>query len=92
MRDTTRQIPHSKLPRPIDDTKLKCAVDRLDLLCCDAASGLDTLHRSVLTPRVLHALSVEESQRMLSYFLLTSIYRCLVRIWPVWRTPHQYTP
>ncbi len=30
---------------------------------------------------------------MLLHFLLTSsIYRCLVRIWPVWRKPHQYKP
>ncbi len=30
---------------------------------------------------------------MLPHFLLTSsIYRCLVRIWPVWRKPHQYKP
>ncbi len=30
---------------------------------------------------------------MLPHFLLTSsIYHCLVRIWPVWRKPHQYTP
>ncbi len=30
---------------------------------------------------------------MLPHFLLTSsIYRCLICIWPVWRTPHQYKP
>ncbi len=30
---------------------------------------------------------------MLPHFLLTSsIYRCLVRIWPVWRKPHQPKP
>ncbi len=30
---------------------------------------------------------------MLPHFLLTSsIYRCLVRIWPVWRKPHQHKP
>ncbi len=30
---------------------------------------------------------------MLPHFLLTSsIYRCLVCIWPVWRKPHQYKP
>ncbi len=30
---------------------------------------------------------------MLPHFLLTSsIYRCLIRIWPIWRNPHQYTP
>ncbi len=46
-----------------------------------------------LTPRLLHALSVEESRRMLPHFLLTSsIYRGLFRIWPIWRNPHQYTP
>ncbi len=28
------------------DTKFKCPVDRLNLLCCDAASGLDTVHCS----------------------------------------------
>ncbi len=38
-------------------------MDRLNLLCCDAASGLDTVHcsatkqASALTPRLLHALS-----------------------------------
>ncbi len=75
-------------------------MDRLNLLCCDAASGLDTVHCSstkqagALTTRVLHALSVEEeSRRMLPHFLLTSsIYRGLIRIWPIWRNPHQYTP
>ncbi len=75
-------------------------MDRLNLLCCDAASGLDTVHcfaskqADALTPRVLHALSVEEeSRRMLPHFLLTSsIYRGLIRIWPIWRNPHQYTP
>ncbi len=41
----------------------KCPVDRLNLLCCDAASGLDTVLCSstkqacLLTPRLLHALS-----------------------------------
>ncbi len=46
MRDAPRQIPHSKLPRPIYDvlTQFKCPVDRLILLCCDAVSGLDTFH------------------------------------------------
>ncbi len=97
MRDTTRQIGRSKLSRPIYDElkqKFKCPVDRLNLLCCDAASGLDTVHGSALTPRLLHALSVEEeSRRMLPHFLLTSsIYRGLIRIWPIWRNPHQYTP
>ncbi len=30
---------------------------------------------------------------MLPHFLLTSsIYRGLIRIWPIWRNPHQYTP
>ncbi len=73
-------------------------MDRLNLLCCDAASGLDPVHCSstkqagALTPRLLHALSVEESRRMLPHFLLTSsIYRGLIRIWPIWRNPHQYT-
>ncbi len=72
----------------------KCPVDSLNLLCCDAASSLDTVHCSALTPRLLHALSVEKgSRRMLPHFLLkSSIYRCLVRIWPVWRNSHQYTP
>ncbi len=65
-------------------------MDRLNLLCCDAAS---TKQARALTPRLLHALSVEESRRMLPHFLLTSsIYRCLIRIWPFWRNPHQYTP
>ncbi len=75
-------------------------MDRLNLLFCDAASGLDTVHCSstkqagALTTRLLHALSVEEeSRRMLPHFLLTSsIYRGLIRIWPIWRNPHQYTP
>ncbi len=54
MRDTSQQIPHSKVQ-----------VDRLNLLCCDEASVLDTFHCSAtkqagaLTPRLLHALSVE---------------------------------
>ncbi len=45
--------------------KVKCPVDRLNLLCYDATSGLDTVHCSAtkqagaLTPRLLHALSVE---------------------------------
>ncbi len=75
-------------------------MDKLNLLCCDAVSGLDTVHCSAtkqagaLTPHLLHALSVEEeSRRMLPHFLLTSsIYRGLIRIWPIWRNPHQYTP
>ncbi len=83
-------------PRPIYDSKFKCPVDRLDRLCCDAASGLDTVHGSsteqacTLTPRLLHALAVEESLRMLPHLLLTSsIHHCLVC---VWRKPPQYTP
>ncbi len=58
MRDTTRQIGRSKLSRPIYDElklKLKCPVDRLNLLCCDAAS---TKQAGALNPRLLHALSV----------------------------------
>ncbi len=53
-----------------------------------------TKQAGALTPRLLHALSVEEeSRRMMPHFLLTSsIYRGLIRIWPVWRKPHQYTP
>ncbi len=48
MRDTTRQIGRSKLSRPIYDerTKLKCPVDRLNLLCCDAASGSLFCHQA----------------------------------------------
>ncbi len=52
-----------------------------------------TKQAGTITPRLLHALSVEESRRMLPHFLLTSsIYRGLIRIWPIWRNPHQYTP
>ncbi len=62
-RDNTRQIPHSKtayLWRT--DTKFKCPVDRLNLLCCDAASGLDTVslfrHQASgrVTPRLPRSL------------------------------------
>ncbi len=63
--------------------------------CCVVTRrpGLDAVHCSALTPRVLHALSVEESRRMFTHYLLSSsIHRCLVRIWPVWRKPHQHTP
>ncbi len=57
------EIPHSKLPCPIYDvlTQFICPVDRLNLLCCDAVSGLDTVHWSAteqagtLTPCLLHA-------------------------------------
>ncbi len=52
-----------------------------------------TKQAGALTPR-LHVLSVEqESWLMLPHFLLaSSIYRCLARIWPVWRKPHQHKP
>ncbi len=39
------------------------------------------------------ALCEKESRRMLPHFLLiSSIYCCLIRFWPVWRKPHQYKP
>ncbi len=64
-RDTIRQIPHSKLPRPIYDilTQLKCPVDRLNLLCCDAASGLDTVHCSATKQLLVCTLSLWNRSR-----------------------------
>ncbi len=55
MRDTTRQIGRSKLSRPIyDELKQSKNVLWTDSTCCVA-----TKQAGALTPRLLHALSVE---------------------------------
>ncbi len=75
MRDTTRQIGRSKLSRPIYDElkQLKCPVDRLNLLCCNAAS---TKQAGALTPRLL----LQMYMRILLYFYFYHGYYCSLKL------------